>query len=139
MRMYIRHPFDVTMHYMVENAISDNYDHTRTLKDVCEGGLCFYSPVPIEVGARIHIKIPIREPAFEAEGVVSWCKKAAEYEVGVQFNDEDIEYHLRMVEQACHIKHYMRQEEKNGRHLSANQAAQEWINKYASEFPSLDN
>ena len=137
MRMYIRHPFDVTMHYMVENAISDDYDHARILKDVCEGGLCFYSPVPVQVGARIYIKIPIREPAFEAEGVVTWCNKADGYEVGVQFEGENIDYNLRMVEQACHIKHYMRQEEKSGRQLSTNEAAQEWIDKYAADFPDL--
>ena len=113
MRMYIRHPFDVTMQYMVEDSISDQYEHIRTLKDVCEGGLCFHSPIPVKVGARIHIEIPFREPAFEAEGVITWCHKADDYEVGVQFEDENSDYHLRMIEQACHIKHYMRQEAKN--------------------------
>jgi hypothetical protein len=135
--MYIRHPFDVTMHYMVEDLISDHYEHEHTLKDVCEGGLCFYSPVPVEIGARIHIRIPIREPAFEAEGVVTWCKQTDRYEIGVQFDDESIDYNLRMVEQTCHIKHYMRREQKNGRQLSANEAAKEWITKYAAEFPAL--
>ena len=135
MRMYIRHPFDVTMHYMVEDAISDRYNMERTLKDVSEGGLCFQSPEPIKVGSRIHIKIPIDEPAFEAEGVVAWCNELDGYEVGVQFDNEDIDYTLRMVEQACYIKHYMRQEHKAGRDLSTNEAAQEWITKFAFDFP----
>lgn len=137
MRTYIRHPFDVTIQYLIEDSISDEFENECTLKDICEGGLCFYSPYPVRIGSRIHIQIPIREPAFSSEGIVAWCKKANEYEIGVKFTDDDIRYNLRMVEQACHIKHYLRQEQKTGRELSTNQAAYEWIKKYADQFPSF--
>ncbi len=137
MRMYIRHPFDITMHFMAENAISDQFENERKLKDISEGGLCFYSPDPIEIGSRLYIQIPIREPAFSAEGVVTWCNKKDEYEVGVKFEDDDVNYNVRMVEQACHIKHYLRHEQKAGRELSTKQAVDEWLIKYADDFPSL--
>ena len=135
MRMYIRHPFDVTMHYLVEEAISDEYEHERTLKDLSEGGLCFQSPDPVRVGSRIHINIPVEDPAFEAEGVVAWCRKSDHYEIGVQFDSNHIEYNLRMVEQACYIKQYLKQQEKLGRLLTTNEAAQEWIHMHAADFP----
>jgi hypothetical protein len=41
-----------------------------------------------------------------------------------------------MVEQICHIEHYKREvAEREGRELSGQQAAKEWIAKYAASFP----
>ncbi|MEQ8937648.1 MAG: PilZ domain-containing protein, partial [Gammaproteobacteria bacterium] len=43
---------------------------------------------------------------------------------------------LRMVEQLCHIEHYRNEIARvEGRELSSEQAAQEWISKYAESFP----
>jgi hypothetical protein len=41
-----------------------------------------------------------------------------------------------MVEQVCHIKQYSKEIlEKEGRKLSDEEAAVEWIEKYAKDFP----
>ena len=41
-----------------------------------------------------------------------------------------------MVEQICHIEQYRREVlKKEGRRLSSEEAASEWIVKYASDFP----
>ena len=135
MRLFIRHPFDITMQYMVGDELTDTEEQERVLNDVSENGLCFKSPRPVKEQAKIYIRIPIHEPPFEAEGYVAWCKQAGDhYDVGVEFHEMS-KFSLRMVEQACHIKHYMRQEQKKGRDLSTEQAALEWVEKYAGEFP----
>ena len=61
------------------------------------------------------------------------------YEVGVEFVMPDDEYRARMVEQLCYIEHYKRRvQAREGRELSGEQAAREWIEKYAAHFPDLD-
>lgn len=140
MRIYIRHPIDITIYYSLctdaSSTASNGHDQTR-LKNISQGGLCFKSENPVDKNSKIHIRIPIGSPAFEAEGFVTWCRKNKQfgYEIGVRFSDSAIEFSLRMVEQACYIKHYMYAEEKQGRTLSCDQAAEEWIHKYAAQFP----
>ena len=134
MRRYIRHPFDVTIHYTVNAA---NSKHPESLENISEGGLCFNVPDPIATGSEIHIEIPVHKPAFELDGIVVWCEeREGTYEVGVQFDDESKKFALRIVEQVCHITHYMREIlHHEGRDLSTEEAAREWIEKYAHTFP----
>jgi len=55
--------------------------------------------------------------------------------VGVEFLDQDILFRLRMVEQICHIEQYRRTvRESQGRVLSSQEAAIEWIERYAEAF-----
>ncbi len=45
----------------------------------------------------------------------------------------------RMIEQLCHIAHYRQQTlASEGRALSEERAAREWIARYAAAFPALD-
>jgi Tfp pilus assembly protein PilZ len=136
MRSFIRHPSDIPIECQVDQPQSC---HARQLQDVSYGGLAFAARKPLEIGAEIKVRIPGIEPAFEVIGQVAWCrKKKREYVVGVQFLDQDDSYRARMVEQVCHIEHYKAEvREKEGRQLSGEQAAEEWIIKYAKDFPSL--
>lgn len=132
MRQYIRHPFDVTIRYTVGESVTDG----EALKDISEGGLCFHTPNPVTPGSRIHIEIPVEGTAFTADGVVVWCREQEGYEVGVRFDEATQNFSLRMVEQLCHIKHYQQEvRAREGRELSNEEAALEWIEKYARIFP----
>jgi hypothetical protein len=133
-RQFIRHPFDVTIRYTVGEVIADAENRT---KNISEGGLCFKSPTPIAMRSLIHIEIPIQNPPFKIDGVVVWCRPVDKhYEVGVKFEDDSRSFALRMVEQACHIKHYQQEVlQTQGRELSTEQAASEWISIYAQVFP----
>jgi hypothetical protein len=74
---------------------------------------------------------------FEAE-VVVMRQQGSRFEVGLWMSDEDSSYRLRMVEQVCHIEAYRRRvEREEGRSLSSEAAALEWIERYAGSFPSL--
>jgi hypothetical protein len=132
MRRYIRHPSDVPIEFSIAGA-----EAREALKDVSGGGLCFRAHLRIPPGADIHLVIPVRAPPFEADGVVAWCREAGrEYEVGVRFYGESSGFSLRMVEQICYIEQYRRDIlQHEGRHLSGEQAAAEWIALYAERFP----
>ena len=134
MRKFIRHPSDIPITYKHGKASEFTKEN---LKDIGHGGLCFRSKNCIETGTTIIIKIDIHKPPFEAEGIVSWCQKANKhYEIGVTFADAHTEFGVRMVEQACYIEHYKRKVlRKEGRFISGKEAALEWVDKNAVDFP----
>jgi hypothetical protein len=144
MRRYIRHPSEIPIQFQI-NETEPPVAHR--MRDVSEGGLCFTADRPLARGTRIHLHIPLMQQtseldaaestAFEADGVVAWCRREGQsYAVGVQFADQSTHFGVRMVEQVCHIEHYrydVLQEE--GRVLSSEEAAREWVERYAADFP----
>ena len=76
-------------------------------------------------------------PVFQAMGRVSWCRPEGNgFEIGIEFLNKDDMFSARMVEQVCHIEEYKQEVLlKEGRNLSSEEAALEWIKKYAKDFP----
>ena len=53
----------------------------------------------------------------------------------MQFDQPDEQFKARMVAQFCQIEDYRRElREREGRELSSDEAAREWIMLYAEEF-----
>ena len=69
--------------------------------------------------------------------MVCWCEpQDGAYQVGIEFLKDQDRYTMRMVEQVCHIEAYRhRLLEQEGRQLTAAEAAREWIQLYAKDFP----
>lgn len=135
MRQFIRHPSDVPIEY----RLVDLADHLHEyLCNISTGGLCFTSRQYVPIGAEILIQIPLRRPVFEVKGAVTWCNRVDDhFEVGVKFIDTRTELGVRMAEQVCYIEHYKKEVlEKEGRILTGEEAAVEWITAYAHNFPS---
>jgi len=139
MRHYIRHPSDIPIRFYLEDHANQNRTaNAESLRDVGRGGLCFVSAHPLARGTAIHIEIPVETPPYGADGTVAWCRREGEqFTIGVQFNEPAIQYSLRMVEQVCHIEHYRSKvQQAEGRNISSEQAASEWVEKYAAGFPN---
>ncbi len=134
MRHFIRHPLGIPIECHKAHC---NPCQLNTLKDISIGGLCFQTPNALERGCLIRIMIPVREPPFEVTGVIVWCRRVNDrYYVGVRFADASTAFSVRMIEQVCHICHYQQEVlEKEGRSLSGQEAAAEWVSKYAQNFP----
>ena len=134
-RQFIRHPSEIPIEFTIDEVIRQK---RRFLKNVSQGGLCFMSDESITVGSGIEINISLSQPPFEASGTVAWCNPTDEgrYEIGVEFSDESIHFTLRLVEQLCHIQQYKQDVRRTeGRELNDEEAAAEWISKYAGQFP----
>lgn len=147
MRQYIRHPSNIPINCKVSDT---DKTHTNRLIDVSLGGLCFMADSPFGCGTNIHINIPLgfsmEESAsegvadeFDGEGTVAWCRKdGGRYSIGVQFPDSKTQFGVRMVEQVCHIEHYRYDVlQIEGRSLTTDEAAKEWVDRFASEFPHV--
>lgn len=139
MRSYIRHPVDIPISCQPAapgdgHTMAAQHPH---LKDVSAGGLSFFSTVALGVGSTVCIHIDVVKPPFDAEARVTWCHPEADgFLVGLSFVEPDVEYQARMVEQLCHIEHYRKTVARvEGRQLTPQQAAMEWIEKYARDFP----
>ncbi|KPK39651.1 MAG: hypothetical protein AMJ69_05070 [Gammaproteobacteria bacterium SG8_47] len=134
MRTYMRHPSDVPLDFRLR---SEGDAHSEHLNDVGCGGLSFNCAVALNQGDLVEIRIDVVTPPFEAMGRVAWCRARGEqYLVGVAFLDQDDLYRARMVEQICRIERYKKEiYEREGRELDGQEAALEWIDKYAQYFP----
>lgn len=135
MRQFIRHPSDVPIEYRLVDLANHLHEY---LCNISNGGLCFTSIQSIPIGAEILIQIPLRKPVFEVKGAVTWCHPVGEhFEVGVKFIDTRTERGVRMAEQVCYIEHYKKEVfEKEGRVITGEEAAVEWIAAYAEDFPT---
>jgi hypothetical protein len=134
MRRYIRHPFQIPLRIHAVSPENEEISHT---KNVTAYGMCFSSPEKLNTDSIIELSIPSINPNMKMRGHVVWCEKEGDrYDIGVKFVDRENEYRARMIEQICHIKEYKQTtRNKAGRILSDSEAAREWIDKFATDFP----
>ena len=134
LRRFIRHPADICIEVELSSVVAVQ---TEYLSDISEGGLCFKSKVDLPRGTLLKIRIPLVRPTFETNGRVVWSSGLEHFfTIGVVFLHHRDVFRTRMVEQVCHIEHYKREAlAQDGRTLTSEQAAMEWIEKYAADFP----
>jgi len=135
-RQFIRHPADIPI--QITAAHGRLPSHSSNLGN---GGLALKVRQALEPGQIVELLIAIVNPEFKTQARVVWCRRRdTGFEVGVEFLAAEALYPARMVEQVCHIESYRaRIRESEGRDLTADQAAMEWIAMYARDFPALDN
>jgi hypothetical protein len=139
-RKFIRHPVDVPIQ-VTADWVEDENDETldQTITNVSLGGLAFVSPKPLPVLERVQVCVPFLENDNTLVGNVVWCERTgSDYEIGIEFEKSRDVFRMRMIEQICHIEHYRKEILlQEGRRLTTQEAAREWIAKYASDFPAL--
>lgn len=136
-RAFIRHPIDIP----IEVAAQSGPEHAESLRNLSFGGLAFGADQPYEPGTLLGIKIQAPTCPVQLAARVAWCKPDPEsedeshYEIGVAFEDSLDAFRIRMVEQVCQIERYrLSVLGSEGRELTAEEAAQEWIEHYAEDF-----
>lgn len=135
-RQFIRHPTDIPIEFSLNETDANDLEKIQ-MKDVGNGGLCFINSHGINTGEKIDIIIPSCDPTFKANGIVRWCKQdGTVFLVGVAFQEASVAFAVRMVEQVCHIENYRCQiKAEKGIDLTSEQAAIEWVSRYAHDFP----
>jgi len=133
-RRFIRHPSQIPIHFDVDDGEAPGGD---VLRNISDGGVCFVTGRRIRPGASIRLRIPVLGRRFEVRGQVAWCRDTARlYEVGVAFERPQARFAIRMVEQLCYIEEYrVGVERDEGRTLTREQAAAEWVERFADAFP----
>jgi hypothetical protein len=136
-REFLRH----TVHVPLEVARVDaSAPLVEEGVNVSHGGLAFLSTTCPKVGDLLELRIPTVRPPFEAQARVAWCREeAGKFLVGVQFLDSTAAFQSRMVQQVCSIENYRQDvKRREGRSLTPQEAASEWIARYAGRFPDSE-
>lgn len=134
-RRYIRHPSDIPIVYEPVDEATPRKDR---IQNISLGGLCLQAASCLAVGTVLSIRIDLVRPPFEGRGRVVWCRpRDGSYEMGIQFLDPNTGRRARIVEQVCHIEQYKQDVlKREGRRLSGEEAALEWIDAYGQNFPT---
>src|SRR5690606_15550149 len=116
--------------------IREPENHHGQMKDVSVAGLCCHVEEPIRRGSQVEFSVPAVDRDYCGRGTVVWCHPVKDnYQLGIQFNCPRDAFRARMVEQLSLIEHYRREVEMlEGRCLDGEQAAAEWISRYAEDF-----
>jgi len=135
-RQFIRHPTEipVEVHPVEGGAIP------HRVRNLSVGGLSFHADREMSLGSVVNLRIPGVEPAFESTARVVWCRPVVSgFDLGVAFLNAEDAYRARVVEQICHIESYRRKLiSHEGRTLTPEAAAREWIARFADSFPDPD-
>ena len=133
-RSFIRHPSDIPVRLL---SVNDDGGDLQPMTDVSIGGLSCHSSEPAEPGHLIKVGFPLIDENELLDARVVWCHQHGQsYQIGIEFFDAREAFRARMCEQICHIEQYRKDVKSGeGRELSAEAAAEEWIDKYASTFP----
>ena len=133
-REFVRH----TVHVPLEVERVGESAHEESGVNVGYGGLAFVSATCPAVGEILRVRIPTVEPPFEGEVRVAWCRpEDGRFLVGAQFLESTVAFRSRMVQQVCSIENYRREiARQEGRILTTQEAAAEWIARYAGRFPT---
>lgn len=134
---YISHPCNIPAQITICSKTSFSPNTTSESGNI---GISFMTDKFYAIDVALEVEIALNQPSFKATGRVAWCipERDGRFRTGIVFDDPDTVYSVRMVEQICHIEHYRKQvEAQEGRQLSSEDAATEWIMRFAKDFPCL--
>jgi hypothetical protein len=133
-RQVIHHPIEVPIEVQTMGTQARDYLPASTT-GLAE--LVFELSYRINVGEVVLVSIPSVDDGARIYGKVIWlAKSACGYVIGMSFYSEDEAFRMRMIEQICHIEAYRKKKlSREGRKLSSEEAATEWISRYAASFP----
>ncbi len=134
MRDYIRHSSKFPVLVKLASGHPEQIELTH---NISASGLMVNLSQAVPEGALIEVTITSLTPPFNAPARVVWCRPAASgFDIGLRFVNADDFFAVRMVEQVYQIEEYRKHVmAREGRQLSIEDAAQEWIEKYAAQFP----
>ncbi len=134
-RDFIRHPPGLPI--SIKESCQRIAEHPYL--DEPGGGLCFQTDRQIALRTILEVEIPIAGVSYNFLGKVVWAyPRDKHHEIGLSFGSKAQAFELRMVEQICHIEAYrQRIRADQGRIISSELAAEEWIAKYAAYFPPV--
>ncbi|MFC1553292.1 hypothetical protein ACFL7D_01550 [candidate division KSB1 bacterium] len=130
---FIKHLSEIPLDFQVSDITQSEeippFGYERT-------GLTVTTDNEIKKGSKVKINFPLRDKIFDVHGIVEFCKKTRNrYEFGVVFRNSEDELRTRLIEQAYYIDKYRCDIEINeGRSLTGQEAAMEWIEKFAKDF-----
>jgi hypothetical protein len=132
---YIQHPKEIPVTLLTATAKEETKIVKETQKESKDAGICFWTAEKPEIDTQVVLGIDLYNNHFIGRGCV--VRVQAENDgcwVCVKISPEDT-FTIRMAEQLCQIEHYrLDNKQYFDRNMTSDEAAQEWITKYAALF-----
>src|SRR3989338_3970793 len=111
----------------------------RRCEEISQGGLSFWWDRRLGRGQFLIITIPVKEKSFRIRARVAYSLKDARtghFRTGVEFKDPESAFRARLAEETIEIIEYRKKVSiEKGFEVSEEQAAEEWIRRYAQGLP----
>lgn len=143
-RRYVRHPLHFPIFISELHSSGENTPPETGLpageqsSDLCEGGLCFVWPFPLEAQTRVHVSIPVKDQLFHMKARVTYCRpdpRTGHYQTGISFEDAESAFRLKLAEEILRIQRYREKLQRiEQRIVSEEEAAAEWIRRHATKY-----
>lgn len=134
---FVAHPEDIPL---IIEEIDYLFNQKQTLDISGFGGISYLSRESYKTGQCIQLQLTEIDPDFCVVGRIYRCDKEKDkYRIFIEFPQKEDCYYVRMIEQLSQIEHYRRKEKQQGRRLNFNEAATEWIQKFAASFPEFSH
>lgn len=129
---FIQHPKEIPVTFLSTSTKKEEHKEIREGKDA---GICFWTVEKPELDAQVVLGIDLDSNHFIGRGSVVRVQPENDgCWVCVKISPEDA-FTIRMAEQLCQIEHYrLDNKQYFDRNMTADEAAQEWIAKYAAQF-----
>lgn len=96
-------------------------------------------PSSFKPGQPLRLRIPAIDHEIATDTLVIQCTSTdTGFLLTLIILDQEQAFKFRMLLQLSHIHHYHQQLHHQGRRTTLNEAAQEWIARFADSFPSMD-
>lgn len=129
-QLYIQHPNNVDIEFFPQPSVSSE-------SNCLPLGLICNRDTEYPLGTVLAVSHPHLAEELKIEAIVVWCRRQKNgFQIGLGFRTEEDLYRVRMLEQLCHIQLYQKEMRSEGRKLSQESAAKEWIAQYAAHFPA---
>jgi hypothetical protein len=126
-RVQPRLPSALSVH--IRHSRRDGSRH-RTIQNISLGGIACYSDEAVPTGDRITVELGIGGQHLQLEGCVVWCRAAGgHFELGLRFDEGAGDSREKAYRDLAEIERYRHEVLMlEGRQLSSDAAAQEWMN-----------
>ena len=135
-RQFVRHPIQVPL----TARPKDGAEFLTRVGDISEGGVSFSSPQALAAGHAVEVVIPVHDSRFTLTGTVAWCAQSPEggFRIGLAFVDAGTSFKMKLAEQVLRIEDLQNTlSRERGTPVSRQEAAQIWVERYASGFADL--
>ncbi|HNV86392.1 MAG TPA: PilZ domain-containing protein [Candidatus Omnitrophota bacterium] len=135
-RNFLRHPIQVPIRFRIPPHRGPSF--LAKTEDISAGGLSFSLSREFPEGTLLDVTIPLRAIKFNMIGSVAYCRqdsKSGLFKVGILFHEDDMSFRAKLAAEILKIEEFRKETSRRlGREVSREDAAHEWIQKYAEEF-----
>lgn len=137
-RRFYRHPIHCPI--QVRESRENQVERLESV-DISQGGLCFFCAHSLQPKTSIEVDIPIREKCFHIRARVVYSRedvRTSLFKTGVAFEDTDSLFNAKLAEEILAIEKFRGNLALlEGREVSEEEAARQWISKHAKKFGDL--